>query len=227
MTLPTYAALLFGALLTFEDGFVAGAAVQENQTFDFAGFIEFQQLGAVPGLSVGEVFQGSFTFDPLTPGVANTPPDITLDTKYRAITSWQVSILASSLAFSGSFGEIALGNNAPQWFLSDRYIVTMFPDSSQPLVVSGHEFRFFQINLIDYTPNSGADMLRDSSLPSEPPDLSLTAPSDRTGRFVFNDASFQNRMISLTAVPEPSQFVLALVGTIIIAFWSRSRKTRG
>jgi hypothetical protein len=38
-----------------------------------------------------------------------------------------------------------------------------------------------------------------------------------------NDAVFQNHMTSLT-VAEPSQFTLALAGTMMIAFWLGPRK---
>jgi hypothetical protein len=199
-----------GLCVAIGPGLVGNTRAHEEVTFSFSGFIEVQQAGPVPGLAVGDTFHGSFTFDPLTPRWPEEHPDNTLDSSYLALTSWNVTLPRSGLSFSGPSGVFAIGNDAPLWFLSDRYIATMSP-SAEPIYVGGHQFTFFQIDLMDFGNNIGADLLRDSSLPAEPPDLALTQPHERSGRFVFHDASFQNRITSLTLIPEPSQYLLGLL----------------
>jgi hypothetical protein len=200
---------------------------QEPVSFAFSGFIEFEQLLPVPGLSIGDQFYGTYTFNSLTGRAPQDPPDETLDTEYQAITSWSVTIPTTGIRFGGHMGEIAVGNNT-FWQHNDRYIVTMFPDADHPLVISGHQFRFFQIDLFDLGFN-GADLLQNSALPLSPPDLERIPAVDRRGRFVFDDASFQNRTTSLTLVPEPSAIALMLTGgTIAAVCWRRrTRKDLG
>jgi hypothetical protein len=200
---------------------------QETVSFAFNGFIEFEHLLPVPGFSIGDQFYGTYTFNSLTVGAPQDPPDETLDTEYWAITSWSVTIPSTGISLNGSVGEIAVGNNT-FWQHNDRYTVTMFPDANHPLVISGHQFRFFQIDLFDLGFN-GANLLQDSALPLSPPDLERIPAVDRSGRFVFNDASFQNRTTSLTLVPEPSALALMLTGgTIAAVCWRRrTRKDPG
>jgi hypothetical protein len=213
-------------LLLFLLPFVHRAGGQGEITFAFGGNIQYQQSGAVPGLDAGHSFQGSFTFDPSTPGVAQIPPDNTLDTEYWAVTSWYISIPAGGISFGGTVGEIAVGNNTP-WHASDRYVVTMYPgDAQPPILIAGHAVRFIQIDLFDFGSDVGADMLLDSSLPTQPPDFALIPAPDRTGRFVFEDASYQNRMTSLAVVPEPSQFVFVLMGSLAFAVFLGGTKRR-
>lgn len=201
---------------------------QEAITFEFSGFIEFEQTLPVPGVSVGDQFRGTYTFNPLAPGVPQDPLDYSLDTEYWAITSWSVTIPAKGFSFGGLSGEIAVGNNT-LYQHNDRYVVTMFPGANAP-VIGGHSFRFFQIDL--YDPDfGGANLLQSSSLPLVPPDLELAPAADRRGRFVFNDASFQNRMTSLTLVPEPSTVTLMLAGGALailqLSKRKRAQKKRG
>ena len=196
---------------------------QESVSFAFSGFIEFEQRLPVPGFSIGDQFYESYTFNPFTVGAPNEPPDETVDTEYWAITSWEVTIPSKGITFNGPAGEIAVGNNT--FFQhNDRYVVTMFPDANHPPVVSGHQFRFFQIDLFDLG-FSGADLLQNTALPLSPPDLERIPAVDRRGRFVFNDASYQNRTTSLTLVPEPSTVALMLAGGTIAAFgWCSAKR---
>jgi hypothetical protein len=181
-------------------------------TFEFSGFIEFQQRGPVQGLEVGKTFHGSFTFDPLAAGTPHTPADNSLDADYGAILSWNVVVPGSGLTFQGTVGTVSVGNDTP-FFASDRYIVSMYRDANQPpIMVDGHQFGLFQIDLFSYGFGTNATLLGSSALPVTPPSL---IPDDgnfyqRRGRFVFTDASFQNRMTSLNVVPEPA------VGTLIV-----------
>jgi len=215
------------AIFLLAAGFAGRAEAQGTVTFAFSGFIQYQQAAPVTGLSVGDIFQGSFTFNPLTAGVLHSPADNTLDTDYWTILSWSVIIPTNGLTFSGSFGEVSVGNNAP-WYASDRYIVTMFPDSNQPpIIVSGHQFAYFQIDLFAFGNGTGAQLLNSSSLPITPPDLALAPEnnqSHRDGRFVFTDTAFQNQMTSLTNVPEPSPAALAIASIVTLASLQASRK---
>jgi len=206
--------------------FAGRVQAQGTVTFGFSGFIQYQQAGPVAGLSLGDTFQGSFTFDPHTTGVPHAPADNTLDTDYWTILSWSVTIPTNGLTFSGSFGEVSVGNNAP-WYASDRYIVTMFPNSNQPpVMVSGHQFAYFQIDLFAFGNGTGAQLLANSLLPVTPPDMALVTENNRTGRFVFTDASFQNQMTSLTSVPEPPPVALAVLGILMLAVFQAARERR-
>ncbi len=169
-------------------------------TFKFSGVIRVEQSGPVGGMQVGDQFEGSFTFDPSVSGVPYNPPQNTLDLRYPALTQWSVTIPARQLTFSGREGDIAVGNDASGWFLSDRYIVTMFPDTNTAPapILSGHRFRFFQIDLLDFGDNSPADLLTKISLPLQPPDLARIPDYDQIGRFAFHDASLQILTITLT-----------------------------
>lgn len=201
---------LTSALLCMIGYFATSTQANTSVTFSFSGYIQFQQSAPVPGLSVGDQFYGTYTFDPLTVGQPFLPSDSTLDTAYGGIQSWSVTIPTENLTFSGFTGQIGVGNNTP-YYQSDRYIVTMFPDANKVPVISGHTFSYFQIDIFDFGNGTGADMLQDSSLPLVPPDLNLVPDSDQKGRFVFQDASFQNRTVSLTVVPEPSLNILILM----------------
>ena len=181
--------------------------------FSFTGFIQYQQSAPVPGISIGDQFYANYTFDPLTVGQSFTPFDNTLDTEYWAVTSWSVTIPTKGITLSGLTGEIGVGNNT-SWYKSDRYVVTMFPDVNNPQTVSGHTLAFFQLDLFDFGMNVGADMFQSSALPLTPPNLALIAPGDERGRFVFQDASFQNRITSITAVPEPSALALIVIAGV-------------
>jgi len=119
---------------------------------------------------------------------------------------------------------LSVGNDTP-YYASDRYIATMFPDTNQPpIVVSGHTFSLFQIDLSEFGLYQPATMLNDDSLPRTPPDLALVQAGDRLGRFLCADASFQNRMTSLTNVPEPSPVVLVVAGLVAPAFSQRAER---
>jgi hypothetical protein len=215
---------LIVALVLLGVTFVGRAYSQETDTFAFSGFIQYQQSSAVSGLSVGDAFVGSFTFNPQTTGVAASPPNNTLHTDYWAITSWTVTIPTNGLTFGGSLGEISVGNDT-SYYASDRYIVTMFPDTNQPpILVSGHTFSHFQIDLFEFGLYQPATMLNDDSLPLTPPDLALVPASDRLGHFLFADASFQNRMTSLTNVPEPSPVALAVAGLVAAALFQLAKR---
>jgi hypothetical protein len=194
-------------------------------TFSFDGWIQYQQSGDVPGLRISDQFHGSYTFDPRTIGQPFTPYDNTLDTAYWAVTAWSVSIPATGLNLSGTTGEIGVGNNAP-WYLSDRYIATLFPGDSNPIIIAGHAFSFFQIDIFDFGNDVGADMLQSSALPLTPPDLNLVPDYDQTGRFVFSDASYQNRMTEIVLVPEPSALLMSGMGTCLLLGWGKRKYVR-
>ena len=202
----------------------SAALTQANAsvTFSFTGYIQFQQSAPVTGLSVGDQFYGTYTFDPLTIGQPFLPSDSTLDTAYWALQSWLVTIPSENITLTGFTGQIGVGNNAP-YYQSDRYIVTMFPDSNNIPIISGHTFSYFQIDLFDFGNGVGADMLQDSSLPLVPPDLNLVPDNDQRGRFVFQDAVFHNRMTSLNVVPEPSLNMLIITAALCAICYARER----
>jgi hypothetical protein len=210
------------ALLSAVAWCVALTPTNAAVTFSFTGYIQFQQSAPVTGLSVGDQFYGTYTFDPLTTGQPFLPSDSTLDTAYWALQSWVVTIPSENITLTGLTGQIGVGNNTP-YYQSDRYIVTMFPDSNNIPVISGHTFSYFQIDIFDFGNGVGADMLQDSSLPLVPPDLNLVPDNDQTGRFVFQDAVFQNRTTSLTVVPEPSLNMLIITAALCAICCLRER----
>jgi len=217
-TLLKAVCLVLGSLVTANPSFA-------SVTFSFEGWIQYQQSGDVPGLRIGDQFHGSYTFDPLTVGQPFTPHDNTMDTAYWAVTDWSVSIPATGLNFSGTTGQIGVGNNT-SWYLSDRYIATLFPEDNSPIVIAGHNFVFFQIDIFDFGNNVGADMLQSSALPLNPPDLSLVPDYDQTGHFLFTDASYQNRMTTLVVVPEPSAPLISGMGACLLLAWGKRKYLR-
>ena len=204
----TVTALVFSAVIA------GNAGATGLLTFGFAGEVRNQITEPIPGLLIGDTFSGSYTFDPLTPGVAPNPPESSLVFEYWAVTSWSITLQSSGVTFGGTVGKIAVGNDTGSPFPTDRYKVTLFPDVVSPLVLGGFEFTQFYFDLqvdVDYD----GQMLQDDSLPTTPPPLALDRTIPRSGRFVFDGSSARFLLDSLTAVPEPSTATLCLVAGIL------------
>ena len=202
-------------------------------TFSFSEEVQYFQVPIPdPDLLIGDTFTGTFTFEPSVASVPITG-DASLSVRYpSAITSWNVTFPRLGRSFSGTSGEIAIGNDSPGFYLSDRYVVTLFTQgTANPIFPSGRTLRFVQLDLFDVESVSNprpADLLANILIPTTPPDLnriSNLTQGSATGhvRFNENNNQVQTRLTTLQAIPEPGN---ALFGLMLLATcWLRRRET--
>lgn len=196
--------MVWGLLFLGVSGTPATAA---PVTFQFSGQLTFVEplLETATGISAGNSFIGTYTFDPTTLGSTLDPSR----TDYSgAITNATVSIgtnvvLSPSLPYSST---ITIVNRLPNFGPDYSNSLSSFSVNQQN--INGIRLNMFQVQLVDPL----ATAFNNTSLPTTPPSLSSFATKSASFYFLNElngyGGAATGEIHSLTAVPVPAAVLL-------------------
>jgi sugar lactone lactonase YvrE len=207
------------AVMMVPMAFAFGCSGAEGEILSFRVSGSMTTDSSSGGWSAGDPFTATYSFDNLAMGVydSNIPA-----TFYGAsVKSFVFDVAGKNYSMaSNANGSISVGNDG--FAGSDRYIVT--GDTIQhPALADGLTVSFIQFDLIDWT---GMALANESLVTSA---AVLQGFSSKSGRFRLsnNDQPFFN-ISSITAVPEPSTWLMGLAGIACGGFsmWRRRKHQR-
>jgi hypothetical protein len=204
------------AVMMVPMAFAFGCSGAEGEILSFQVSGSMTTDSSSGGWSAGDPFTATYSFDNLAMGVYDSNiPATTYGTSVKSFV-FDVAGKTYSMA-SNANGSISVGNDG---FLgSDRYIVTG-NTIQHPALADGLTVSFIQFDLIDWT---GMALANESLVTSA---AVLQGFGSKQGRFRLsnNDQPFFN-ISSITAVPEPSTWLMGLAGIACGGFsiWRRLR----
>jgi hypothetical protein len=179
-------------------------------TYAFSGSLTVVDPELAPPFAVGDLFSGTFTFDPTSPDVDNV-----VNAYFIPAT---IAGSVGAYEFSGS-GDIVFIQDAP--FPTDVILVNASAD--------GNDVNGLPLLRVDLRIASG-DLGLDVANPPKDP-LLTSLPGSFMLQFAnpqpdlpFEQAVISGTVTSVAAVPEPGALLLILSGSLIA--WKRSRSAR-